>query len=194
MCNAPRLTLLPASVHGSRVSSSKGTGKPVPFVIFRGRREERRPGHMGQDESLPSYWAVSTAILPPHDAPLFPDRPRGCRTAPVPRLPGAPRRSPAAAYGGRALRDHRAARIRSDRLDQRRRAGAPPDARGPDAELPAEASRALARARPPALRALDARRLGGTHPLVPLLAHPLRALPAEGAGAPVVEGTRRRPA
>ena len=72
------------------------------------------------------------------EAPPRP-RPRRHRPAPAPRRPGPARRSPAQGDAGRPLRRHLADGLRPDRLDQRRRAGAPPDARLPFPDLPATA-------------------------------------------------------
>src|SRR3546814_8410876 len=74
----------------------------------------------------------------------------------------------------------RASRLRAGRFDPDGRARASHDSLRAQPDLPEEAARAAARARRPAVRELDARRLDHPEPLLSLLE---AALPARG-GAP----------
>src|SRR3546814_14041894 len=80
----------------------------------------------------------------------------------------------------------RASRLRAGRFDPDGRARASHDSLRAQPDLPEEAARAAARARRPAVRELDARRLDHPEPLLSLLE---AALPARG-GAPSSEERR----
>ena len=109
-----------------------------------------------------------------------------CRGAPAAARRGGAARCPRARDLRRRLRARAAPGLCPDRFHQRRRAGTPPDPGAAPARLPVQPPHRPARAAAPPVRALDPRRGGDPHGLVPLLAPSLRPRSPRSAAAPLV--------